>query len=157
VFLDKAREFLRAAQDSLELANNTAAVGNAVHAGILAADVISAVRTRTVWRGEHAQAAGSPKHSDLGRQSVTEVSRWQSCASLIPRSVVEGLVGYAGRQSDGAPAVAVGSGSADGVVKLGGRGGGRKGRVSRGPQHMAGLGAFVGFGSGRLAVGRRCW
>ena len=58
VFLDKAREFLRAAQDSLELSNNTAAVGNAVHAGILAADAISAVRTRTVWRGEHAQAAG---------------------------------------------------------------------------------------------------
>jgi len=58
VFLDKAREFVRAAQDSLELANNTAAVGNAVHAGILAADAISAVRTRTVWRGEHAQVAG---------------------------------------------------------------------------------------------------
>jgi len=58
VFLDKAREFLRAAQDSLELSNNTAAVGNAVHAGILASDAISAVRTRTVWRGEHAQAAG---------------------------------------------------------------------------------------------------
>ncbi len=58
LFLDKAREFLRAAQDSLELSNNAAAVGNAVHAGILAADTISAVRTRSVWRGEHAQAAG---------------------------------------------------------------------------------------------------
>jgi hypothetical protein len=57
-FLDKAREFLRAAQDSLDLSNHTAAVGNAVHAGILAADAISAVRTRAVWRGEHAKAAG---------------------------------------------------------------------------------------------------
>ena len=56
-FLDKAREFLRAAHDSLELSNQTAAVGNAVHAGILAADAISAVHTRAVWRGEHAQAA----------------------------------------------------------------------------------------------------
>jgi hypothetical protein len=57
-YLDKAEEFLRAAQHAPELGNNTAAVGNAVHAGIAAADAISAVRTRTVWRGEHAQAAG---------------------------------------------------------------------------------------------------
>lgn len=56
-YLDKAREFLRAAGDSLELGNYTAAVGNAVHAGIAAADAISAARARTVWRGEHAQAA----------------------------------------------------------------------------------------------------
>jgi hypothetical protein len=55
-FLAKAEEFLRAAQDSLELGNNTAAVGNAVHAGILAADAIAATRSRAVWRGEHAQA-----------------------------------------------------------------------------------------------------
>ena len=47
---------LRAARDSLELGNYTAAVGNAVHAGIAAADAISAARARTVWRGEHAQA-----------------------------------------------------------------------------------------------------
>lgn len=51
-YLDKAREFLRAAGDSLELGNYTAAVGNAVHAGIAAADAISAARARTVWRGE---------------------------------------------------------------------------------------------------------
>lgn len=48
-YLDKAKEFLRAAQDSLELSNYTAAVGNSVHAGIGAADALSAVRTRTVW------------------------------------------------------------------------------------------------------------
>jgi hypothetical protein len=56
-YLAKANEFLRAAKDSLDLTNNAAAVGNAVHAGILAADAISAVRSRVVWRGEHAQAA----------------------------------------------------------------------------------------------------
>ena len=55
-YLDKAREFLRAARDSLDLANYTAAAGNAVHAGIAAADAISTALSRTVWRGEHAQA-----------------------------------------------------------------------------------------------------
>jgi hypothetical protein len=32
-YLDKAREFLRAAEDSRELGNRVAAAGNAVHAG----------------------------------------------------------------------------------------------------------------------------
>lgn len=69
------------------------------------------------------------EHSDLNTQPevLPRSAGWPSCASLIPRSVVEGLVGYAGRQSDGAPAMAVGSGNADGVVKLGRRGAGRKG------------------------------
>ena len=53
-FLAKAEEFLCAAQDSLGLGNNTAAVGNSVHAGILAADAIAAIRSSAVWRGEHA-------------------------------------------------------------------------------------------------------
>jgi hypothetical protein len=66
-FLAKAEEFLRAAQDSLGLGNNTAAVGNAVHAGILAADAIAAALSRAVWRGEHAQA---PAH--LEAQSVAK-------------------------------------------------------------------------------------
>jgi hypothetical protein len=56
-FLAKAEEFRRAAQDSLALGNNTAAVGNSVHAGILAADAIAAARSRAVWRGEHSQAS----------------------------------------------------------------------------------------------------
>ncbi len=55
-YLDKAQEFLRAAHDSLGLGNNTAAVGNAVHSGIAAADTISAARAGAVWRGEHTQA-----------------------------------------------------------------------------------------------------
>lgn len=44
-YLAKAGEFLRAAKDSLELGNNAAAIGNAVHAGILAADAITAARS----------------------------------------------------------------------------------------------------------------
>ncbi|MDA8047775.1 MAG: hypothetical protein M0Z30_21505, partial [Actinomycetota bacterium] len=58
-YLDKAREFLRAAEDSLELGNRVAAAGNAVHAGIGAADAITAARAAVVWKGEHSQ---SPAH-----------------------------------------------------------------------------------------------
>lgn len=55
-YLTKADEFLYAARESLAAGNHSAAVGNAVHAGILAADAICAVELRTVWRGEHVQA-----------------------------------------------------------------------------------------------------
>jgi HEPN domain len=75
-YLDKAREFLRAAQDSLELSNNTAAVGNAVHAGILTADAISAARTRKIWRGDHAQAAGHLETAgEDGKQAARHLRR----------------------------------------------------------------------------------
>ena len=75
-YLDKAQEFLRAAQHSLELSNRTAAVGNAVHAGIAAGDALSAARTRTVWRGEHAQAAGHLEAAgDEGRQAARQLRR----------------------------------------------------------------------------------
>jgi hypothetical protein len=57
-YLTKAREFLRAAEDSLALNNLIAAVGNAVHAGIGAADAIAAGRGGAVWKGEHTQGAG---------------------------------------------------------------------------------------------------
>ena len=57
-YLGKAHEFLRAAQDSLQLGNRTAATGNAIHAGIAAADAITAARAHAVWKGEHSQAAG---------------------------------------------------------------------------------------------------
>ena len=40
-YLSKAREFLEAAEFSLELGNNTAATSNAVHAGMNAGDAIS--------------------------------------------------------------------------------------------------------------------
>jgi hypothetical protein len=55
-YLDKAREFLRGAEDSLALGNRVAAAGNAVHAGIGAADAITAARAAVVWKGEHSQA-----------------------------------------------------------------------------------------------------
>lgn len=75
-YLDKAQEFLRAAQDSLGLSNNTAAVGNAVHAGIAAADALSAARTRTIWRGEHAQAAGHLEAAgEEGKQAARHLRR----------------------------------------------------------------------------------
>jgi hypothetical protein len=62
-FLSKAREFLRAAADSYELGNLIAATGNAVHAGIAAADAIAARRAGSVWKGEHTQAAGHLERS----------------------------------------------------------------------------------------------
>ena len=55
-YLAKAREFLRAAEDALALSNRVAATGNAVHAGIAAADAITAARAAVVWKGEHSQA-----------------------------------------------------------------------------------------------------
>ncbi len=56
-YLVKASEFLRAAEDALYLANHSAATGNAVHAGIAAADAIAAVRSGSIWRGPHDQAS----------------------------------------------------------------------------------------------------
>lgn len=57
-YLSKAAEFLQASNDSLALGNRVAAAGNAVHAGIAAADAIAACRAGAVWKGEHGQAAG---------------------------------------------------------------------------------------------------
>jgi HEPN domain-containing protein len=76
-YLAKAHQFLRAAKDSLELGNHAAAVGNAVHAGILAADAISAARAHAVWRGEHAQAAGHLEASagEDGKQAGRHLRR----------------------------------------------------------------------------------
>ena len=75
-YLEKAQEFLRAAQYSLELSSYTAAVGNAVHAGIAAGDALSAARTRTVWRGEHAQAARHLEGAgDEGRHAARQLRR----------------------------------------------------------------------------------
>ncbi|MHB1930329.1 MAG: hypothetical protein ACYDEN_09260 [Acidimicrobiales bacterium] len=74
-YLAKAHEFLHAARSSLELSNHTAAVGNAVHAGI-AGDALSAARTGTVWRGEHARAAGHLEDAgDEGRQAARHLRR----------------------------------------------------------------------------------
>jgi len=75
-YLAKAHEFLQAAHSSLELSNHTVAVGNAVHAGIAAADALSAAHTGTVWRGEHARAAGHLEDAgDEGRQAARHLRR----------------------------------------------------------------------------------
>lgn len=75
-YLGKAQEFLKAAQGSFVLSNHTAAVGNAVHAGIAAADALSATRTRTVWRGEHARAAGHLEGAgEEGKQAARHLRR----------------------------------------------------------------------------------
>ena len=75
-YLDKANEFLHAARESLTAGNHSAAVGNAVHAGILTADAICAVRLQTVWRGEHSQAV---THLELagtdGKQAARHLKR----------------------------------------------------------------------------------
>ena len=76
-YLDKSREFLRAAEDSLELGNRMAAAGNAVHAGVGAADAITAARAAVVWKGEHSQ---SPAHlervgGDDGRKAAAHLRR----------------------------------------------------------------------------------
>ena len=75
-YLSKAHEFLHAATESLAIGNNTAAAGNAIHAGINGADAIAAATTRSVWRGEHSQAA---RHllgaGDAGRQASGHLRR----------------------------------------------------------------------------------
>jgi len=76
-YLDKAREFQRAAEDSLGLGNRVAAAGNAVHAGIGAADAITAARAAVVWKGEHSQA---PAHlekvgGEEGRKAAPQLRR----------------------------------------------------------------------------------
>jgi HEPN domain-containing protein len=57
-YVVKAAEFLRAAQDSLQLGNRTAATGNAVHAGIAASDAIAAALVGSVSQGDHADTPG---------------------------------------------------------------------------------------------------
>jgi hypothetical protein len=57
-YLGKAHEFLTAAQHSLAHENYVATTGNAVHAGIAAADAITAARAGQVWKGEHTQSVG---------------------------------------------------------------------------------------------------
>jgi HEPN domain-containing protein len=76
-YFSKAREFLRASTDSLELGNHIAATGNAVHAAIGAADTITAARAGAVWKGEHSQApAYLEKAAGVdGRQAARHLRR----------------------------------------------------------------------------------
>jgi hypothetical protein len=87
-YLDKAREFLRAAEDSLGLGKRVAASGNAVHAGIAAADAITAARAAVVWKGEHSQASA---------QLLPLKNRAEYDPDPIPAPVAKAAVAAAGR------------------------------------------------------------
>jgi hypothetical protein len=67
VFLAKAQELSRSADDALLDERFATTTLDAVHAGILAADAISAVRAGVVWKGEH---GGAPGH--LSRVAGTD-------------------------------------------------------------------------------------
>lgn len=75
-YLAKASEFLRAVQDSLALGNHTAATGNAIHAGIAAADAVAAAHLGTVWAGDHAAAARHVEAAPTsGKQAASQLRR----------------------------------------------------------------------------------
>ncbi len=75
-YLSKAREFLEAAEDAMARENHTAAVGNAVHATISAADAVASARLRARWKGEH---PGAVEHvaaaGDEGKTCATSLRR----------------------------------------------------------------------------------
>lgn len=76
-YLAKASEYLRAAVDSLDIGNFTAATGTAIHAGIAAADAVASARAQATWRGEHSQAATYlEKHAgEDGRRAARHLGR----------------------------------------------------------------------------------
>ena len=55
-YMEKARQFLWAAEDTMKEGLHTAAAGNAIHAGISAADALSGAVLEWRWAGEHDQA-----------------------------------------------------------------------------------------------------
>jgi hypothetical protein len=75
-YLAKARQFLQAAQVSLASGSFIAATGNAVHAGINAADTIAAHSVAAVWRGEHSQSADFLEGTGAaGKQAARQLRR----------------------------------------------------------------------------------
>ena len=71
-----AVEFLHAARESLGASNYHAAVSNAVHAGIAAANAIAAILTGAIWRGAHDQAARYLEQAGTeGRQGSSHLRR----------------------------------------------------------------------------------
>jgi HEPN domain-containing protein len=104
-YVVKAAEFLRAAQDSLQLGNRTAATGNAVHAGIAASDAIAAALVGSVSQGDHADAPGqlrqllplkSLAEYDPRPMSVTEARRAVTAAERLV-ALAERVVSRVGR------------------------------------------------------------
>lgn len=56
-FAVKAHEYLEAANDSIGKGNYIAAVGNAIHATVAAADAVASLRLKSRWKGAHPGAA----------------------------------------------------------------------------------------------------
>jgi hypothetical protein len=75
-YLEKAEQYLKAAEDSSESGLHSPAVGNAVHAGILGSDAISAHELKKVWNGEH---DGAVRHlqsaGDIGKAASRHLQR----------------------------------------------------------------------------------
>jgi hypothetical protein len=57
VYVGRAHQYLKAAEDAAGRSNHDATVGNSVHAGIAAADAIASIRSGSRWVGEHGGAA----------------------------------------------------------------------------------------------------
>jgi hypothetical protein len=75
-YLGKAIEFLEAAETALAIQHFSAAVGNACHAGISAADAISAARLGKVWKDGHSGAVDHVKQAGAeGKQVATQLRR----------------------------------------------------------------------------------
>lgn len=90
-YFAKAAEFLRAAQDSFELGNHTAATGNSVHAGIAASDALSAALAGSVSQDDHADA---PSHLDaiggdgkIAARQLRQLLPLKTQAEYDPRAV----------------------------------------------------------------------
>lgn len=74
--LEKANQYLRAAQHSLETGDLDAAGGNAVLAGINAADCVSGIVNADRWNGPHEQAAAHVKRAgDEGRAVAAQLTK----------------------------------------------------------------------------------
>jgi len=74
--LDKAQEYLRAAQRSLAEGDLDAAGGTAVLAGINAADCVSGIVQGNRWNGAHEQAAAHVKRAgDDGRAVAAQLAK----------------------------------------------------------------------------------
>lgn len=87
-FLLKAQEFLEAVEDAVGRGNHTAAVGNAVHAVISAADAVVSVRLGERWRGEHFGAvdhvAGAGEEGRICADSLRRVLPLKTEAEYDP-------------------------------------------------------------------------
>ena len=79
-YLAKAKEYLQAAEDALARNHCVAAGGTAVLAGIAAADAVAALRSGSVWTGEHSQAPAFLER--IGGQDGTAAAR--QLRRLIP-------------------------------------------------------------------------